>query len=84
MALKSTSATAGAAASVLVTPLGTSDSPTKVAIVPAADILIGGADDQTFTVTTAGITLDLIRGDVVYCKRAAGADVAVQVLIVGA
>lgn len=83
MTVKSSTFTAGAAAAVLFTPQGSASAPTSVAIVPAADVLIGGPDDQTFTVTSSGITLDLRAGDVVYCKRAGGADVAVSVLVLG-
>lgn len=81
MAIKSSTAVAGATASILVAgTTGSSTAPKKVAIVPAADILIGGPDAQTFTVTSAGISLDIVNGDTVYVKRAAGADVNVQVL----
>lgn len=83
MTAKSTSVTAGAAASILFTPGGSASAPTSVAIVPAADITIGGPDAQTFVVTTAGITLDLRTGDEIWCKRVGGADVAVSVLILG-
>lgn len=83
MTAASLTITAGSAASVLFTPGGTASAPTTVAIMPASDILIGGPDTQTFTVTSAGISLDLRAGDVIYVKRAGGADVSVSVLVLG-
>lgn len=84
MAVKSSVVVAGAAASVLVIgEPGRANAQKKVAIKPAADILIGGADAQTFPVTSAGISIDLLSGDTVYVKRAGGADVSVNVLEAG-
>ena len=80
MAVKSSVVVAGATATVLVTGMGSYNVPHKVAIKPAADIEIGGSADQTFTVGTAGITLDLVAGDIVYHKRSGGADVNVDLL----
>jgi hypothetical protein len=81
MAVKSSTVTAGATASVLaVGEPGNGNIAKKVAIIPAAAILIGGPDAQTFPVSTAGISLDLISGDTVYVVRSGGADVAVEVL----
>lgn len=81
MSLKSSTHTAGAAATVLVegSP-GSGNVAKKVAIIPDADILIGGADAQTFPVASSGITLDLVSGDDVYVKRAGVSDVSVSVL----
>lgn len=81
MAVKSSVVVAGAAASVLVSgEPGNANVAKKVAIKPAADVLIGGAAAQTFTVTSAGISIDLVAGDTVYVKRAAAADVNVDLL----
>lgn len=51
---------------LLATPTGDANVSTTVFIKPPGDILIGGAEDQTFTVGTAGIELTLIAGDDVW------------------
>lgn len=81
MAVKSTVVVAGAVAVVLATgEPGSGNVPKKVAIKPAADVYIGGADAQTYPVGTTGIAIDLVAGDTIYVKRAGGADVNVDLL----